>query len=83
MFSIWKTLNRYGTSISNFGANFKNGHFSDFDGIRSELVYRVIDCVDFVSDVYFILKLSLGGRLDHSKFRREIQNFVFFRFSRL
>jgi len=23
MFSIWKTLNRYGTCISNFGANYK------------------------------------------------------------
>ena len=51
--------------------------FADFDGIRLELVYRVFDCVDFVSGVYFIPNLFRGGLLDHSKFRREIQNVAF------
>ena len=64
-------------AIPSFGAKFKNGHFYDAHGMGSKLVYRVIRCVDFVSDVYFILNPFLDGQLGHSKFWREIQNFSF------
>jgi len=64
-------------AIPSFGAKFKNGHFGHFDGIASKLVYRVIGCVDFVSDVYFILNPFLDGQLGHSKFWREIQKISF------
>jgi len=60
-----------------FGAKFKNWLFADFDGIGSKLVYRVIRCVDFVSDVYFIRNPFLDGQVDHSKFWREIQKWAF------
>ena len=60
-----------------FGAKFKNGHFRGFDGIGSQLVYRVIGCVDHVSDVYFIPNPFLDGQLGHSKFWREIQKWAF------
>jgi len=63
-----------------FGAKFKNQHFADFDGIDSKLVYRVIMCADFDSDVYFILNPFLDGQLDHSKFLHEIQKWAFCQF---
>ena len=64
-------------AIPSFGAKFKNGHFYDAHGLGSKLVYRVIRCVDFDSDGYFILNPFLDGQLDHSKNWREIRKFTF------